>query len=114
MTAPHADRCHVCDRPIATAAQWRDHGSGCECAACVAACWDTGTAGCASWPVNWRERALAAEARERDAAHRERAAIVEWLLDRAYALPPAHVAASAALYEAADEIGAGKHEQVKP
>ena len=66
-----ADRCQVCDRPIATAAQWREIA--------------------------------------RTAKALERAAIVEWLLDRADSLPRGQV--SGVLYEAVDAISAGKHEQ---
>ena len=111
MTAD-ADRCPVCDLPRATAEQWCDHASGCECAECAASCWDTGAAMCAALSVNWRERALAAEARERDAAHRERAAVVAYIEREADAMTRGPI--QGGLYAVADEIADGKHEKEEP
>jgi len=48
--------CPRCDRPEPTP-ELRNHPGGCECAACVSVCWG----GCE--PIDWRERALRAEAR---------------------------------------------------
>lgn len=59
------ERCHACDRPVATQEQW-DHGAcgqggdGCECDACCSVCW--GGPGCQANAVDWRARALKAEA----------------------------------------------------
>lgn len=51
-------RCERCDMPHATANDWRSHEPGCACVRCVAICWGDATCD----PVDWRERALKAEA----------------------------------------------------
>lgn len=60
------DRCRNCDKPVATEADWEatPEGEG------EHMCWGWGTPSCAS--VDWRARALAAEA-ERDALRELRA-----------------------------------------
>lgn len=60
------DRCRNCDKPVATEADWEatPEGEG------EHLCWGWGTPSCAS--VDWRARALAAEA-ERDALRELRA-----------------------------------------
>lgn len=60
-------RCHSCDRPLATQADYDAHPDGCMCPRCVALCWRAWTTECLGQPVDWRARALKAEA-ERDAA----------------------------------------------
>lgn len=57
-------RCPTCDRPLATP-DLEAHADSCECAACVAHCWSEYGADCK--PVDWRERALKAEADAKDA-----------------------------------------------
>lgn len=57
----NTDRCHNCDRPHA---KENRHKGGCECPACVSVCWSKWGTTCPS--VDWRERALRAEARLRE------------------------------------------------
>ena len=54
-----ATRCPRCDREVATDAD-RAHPEGCACPRCVSVCWDSEFGGCQA--VDWRARALAAEA----------------------------------------------------
>ncbi len=54
------DRCHTCDRPLASTEDW-EHVKACQDHACthgVGLCW--GDYACE--PVDWRARALKAEA----------------------------------------------------
>lgn len=55
-------RCPHCDRRTATESLWA-HVGGCECLACLAACWGVGTAGCADRPYDWRGESLKLRAR---------------------------------------------------
>lgn len=60
-------RCEQCDKQLATEADYNrpghgDDGDGCECAECCALCWGDPFV-CAQDAVDWRARALAAEAR---------------------------------------------------
>ena len=56
-----AERCERCDLPRATAEQWETMrgGEGADL------CWATDGLRCVGEPVDWRARALAAEARVR-------------------------------------------------
>lgn len=54
-----SERCHTCDRPKATSAQYDAHVQGCECTECIATCW--GGAQCEAASVDWCARALAAD-----------------------------------------------------
>lgn len=69
MTAP--DRCPVCDRPQATAEQWArvERDENIPAAEGAAVCWGEGEPQCTMARVDWRARALAAEA-QRDEARR--------------------------------------------
>ena len=54
-------RCEVCDRPKAAPELW-EHPAGCACDECSAVCWSHDADGCTGTPVDWRARALSAEA----------------------------------------------------
>lgn len=89
------DRCPDCDAPLATAADGAIHdalGGDCEGPAharCLALCWPEGGA-CIREPMDWRARALAAEARE--AKWREWVAGLDETSPRAAALREAALA----------------------
>lgn len=58
-----ADRCPDCDATLATQADYDAHPDGCECERCRSLCWRVyESAWCSRPPVDWRERALSAEA----------------------------------------------------
>lgn len=65
-------RCERCDRPLAVE---NDHDGGCTCEQCSARCWSSWGVECK--PVDWRSRALKAEA----ALAVEVAACDAWLRD---------------------------------
>lgn len=67
------ERCPVCDRPEATADQWArvERDENIPAAEGVAVCWGEGEPQCVTASVDWRARALAAEA-ERDEANAAR------------------------------------------
>lgn len=63
------DRCPDCDAPLATQADWDGHEDGCMCRRCRALCWRAWLTRCEREPMDWRTRAIKAEA--------TRAAVIE-------------------------------------
>lgn len=87
-------RCERCDKPIATSEDWARCSDGCECAKCVAICWEQGDCD----PHGWREEALhlrasLSEQREANEALRKDATAQANALWEAYAyVCPPHFA----------------------
>jgi hypothetical protein len=54
------ERCPDCDRPMATRADFENHPENCQ--HCWTLCWREYHDGCVAPRVDWRARALAAEA----------------------------------------------------
>ena len=99
-----SDPCPRCDQPIATQTDHDACPGGCECTRCVSLCWSAFGSACVA--VDWRSRALTAEA-ERDewsgrAKERARHALeAEAELKRVWSIESAAVAAHADKVEAA-------------
>lgn len=55
-------RCDTCDHPLATDADLDGCDDGCRCNRCVSLCWHNYNSYCSFDPVDWRTRALEAEA----------------------------------------------------
>lgn len=55
-------RCDVCDHPLATNADLFGCEGGCRCERCTQLCWRDYNLACSFEPVDWRARALTAEA----------------------------------------------------
>lgn len=62
LDPPAGVRCHLCDRQLATHDDYESHPENCE--HCQTLCWSEYHSGCVAPRVDWRARALAAEAQE--------------------------------------------------